>query len=175
MRKCIFSIFCVFALVSCSPKILSGKQDVSAFEQTAAIDSVQLRRIIDERMEAYFSSWMEKDAEQQSETVREVFSEPDSTGRQHVTERSTTVTSGRTRTTAQSNAAKAERTIQATDSVAVRDTSRVAELEEHKEQEIKGGSTWLPWYAYAAGLLVAVIIGIVLGVMGTRKWRSLCL
>lgn len=162
MRKCIFSIFCVFALVSCSPKILSGKQDISAFEQTAAIDSAQLRRIIDERMEAYFSSWMEKDAEQQSETVREVFSEPDSTGRQHVTERSTTRTSGRTRTTAQSSAGKAEQTIRVTDSLSVRDTSSVAELEEHQKQEIKSHTGWA-WYEYLAGLLVAAIIGLIIG------------
>ena len=168
MRKCIFSIFCVFALASCAPKIYSGVQDVSAFEQTAAIDSVQLRRIIEERVEAYVSRRLEQDAEMQSETVREVFSEPDSAGRQHVTERSTTVTSGRTRTTAQSSSAKAEQKIQVTDSLSVRDTSSVAEVEEHQEQEIKGRTGW-PWYAYAAGLLIAVLVGFLFGLLGRKK------
>lgn len=172
MRRCIFLIFCVFfALASCSPKVYSGVQEVRAFESTALSDSATLRRLVDERMEAYFERTMKKASELRQEIVRERLSDPDSSGRQYVLERSTTRSTARSSSVASSVSSRQEQIIQQTDSVAVRDSAVVAAVNEKRETVVKGNRAW-PWYAYVAGLLVAVVIGFVMGLRG-RKWRAL--
>lgn len=174
MRRCIFSFFCVFlALASCSPRVYSGEQDVRAFESTSKSDSVRFMRLVDARMEAYLAQHMERAAELQQEIVRESFSNPDSTGRQHITERSTMRSIARSHTSAGSVAAQGSRMSSETDSIAVRDTAVLSEMEERIEETLGDGrpARRMPWYVFLASLAGAVIVGFILGLRG-GKWIS---
>ena len=171
MRRCIFSFFCVFLVLgSCSPKVYSGAQDVQAFQSSAASDSTRLERLVDERVEARLSQYLERHAELEQETVSERLSAPDSAGRQYVEERSTTRSVARSKTTAGSFSEQIGQTVQQTDSVVVRDTAAVAEIQEHQEDSAgPARRPWMPWYVYVAGLVVAALIGLLLGIKLEKK------
>lgn len=173
MRQCIFSFFCVFALASCSPKIVSGVQEVRALETDSSRDSVAVARWVDERMSLWQERTVERTEDQQTETVREVFSAPDTAGRQWVVERSTTRTESGASTRAGSITKHEQQTAAHTDSVAVADTSRLeaAEIREEVEAKGKSGASWCPWYVYLSALLLAAICGFLLGSRG-NKWRT---
>lgn len=167
MRRCIFSFFCVFALASCSPKVYSGAQDVRAFESGRQTDSVSISRLVDSRLELYFEHHLKRAAELQQETVTERLSEPDSSGRQWVAERSTTRSVARSQTTAGGVSSQSARLVRQEDSTAVRDTASVAELETHEEASAAPARRRLPWYVCVGALLVALIVGFILGL-----WRG---
>lgn len=173
MRQCIFSFFCVFALASCSPKIVSGVQEVRALETDRSRDSVAVARWVDERMNLWQERTIERTEDEQTETVREVFSAPDTAGRQWVVERSTTRTESGASTRAGSITRHEQQTAAHTDSVAVADTSRLeaAEIREEIEAKGKSGASWMPWYVYLSALLLAAICGFLLGLRG-NKWRT---
>lgn len=168
MRRCIFSFFCVFALASCSPKVYSGAQDVRAYDSGRQTDSVSISRLVDSRLELYFEHRLERAAELQQETVTERLSEPDSSGRQWVAERSTTRSVARSQMTAGGVSSQSAQLVRQEDSTAVRDTASVAELETHEEACAAPARRWLPWYVYVGALLVALIVGFVLGLRRGR-------
>ena len=171
MRRCIFSFFCVFALASCSPKVYSGVRETRAFQIAAASDSVRVASLVDARMEAYFGHYLERAAELRQETVREAFSEPDSAGKQYVTERSTTRSVASSQMSAGSFAQQSGRTVTQTDSVAVRDSSAVLEIQESVE-ETKGAPQkrgWGNFFVYLIGLIAAVLLGLIIGVYCDRR------
>lgn len=168
MRRCIFSFFCVFALASCSPKVYSSAQDVRAFESGRQSDSVSLSRLVDSRLELYFEHHLERAAELQQETVTERLSDPDSTGRQWVEERSTTRSVARSQTTSGGVSSQSAQLIRQEDSTAVRDTASVSELETHEESSVTPARKWLPWYVYVGALLVALVLGFILGLRRGR-------
>jgi cobalamin biosynthesis Mg chelatase CobN len=163
----------VFALASCSPKIVSGVQEVRALETDRSRDSVAVARWVDERMNLWQERTVERTEDQQTETVREVFSAPDTAGRQWVVERSTTRSESGASTRAGSVTRKAQQTTERTDSVAVADTSRVeaAEIREEVEKKADSRVSFIPWYVYLSALLLAVICGFLLG-LRANKWRD---
>lgn len=170
MRRCIFSFFCVFfVLASCSPKILSGKQDVQAFQSSAASDSTRLERLVDERVEARLSQYLERHAELEQETVSERLSAPDSAGRQYVEERSTTRSVARSKTTAGSVSEQASRTVQQTDSVAVRDSAAVAEIQEHQEENAGTQKRTNRWQTFILCFAIGGLFGLFVGL---TLWRT---
>lgn len=173
MRKCIFSFFCVFALASCSPKIVSGVQEVRALETDRARDSVAVAHWIDERLSSWREQTVERTEENRTETVREIFSAPDTAGRQWVVERSTTRTEAGASTRAGSVTRQEHQAVERTDSVAVADTSRLeaAEIREEVEKRADSRAAFLPWYVYLSALLMAVICGFLLG-LRANKWRT---
>lgn len=175
MQRCIFSFFCVFfcALVSCSPKIISGRQEARAYESASLMDSLQLRRLIDTRMEAYFEHYLSRAAELRQETVREQLSAPDSAGRQYVSERSTTRSVARSQTSAGMISGQSGQTVELSDSSSVHDMAAAAEMEiyEEKSSAVDAPAKKMRWFFYALSLLGAVIIGFILGLRG-GKWIS---
>ena len=172
MRKCIFSFFCVFALASCSPKIASGVQEVRALDETRQLDSAALKRWIFEEMKEYVDSRFEREERSQTETVREVLSDPDTAGRQHVVERSTTRSVSGATTRAGSSAGRVRQLQERTDSVSVTDSSHVEEAEIYEEMDAGvARKPFIPWYVYVGAMIFAVIVGFILGAR-SRIWRA---
>ena len=136
MRKCIFLFSCVLALASCSPKIYSGVQDVRALDEARRRDSIAFERRMEARLQELVEQRFERIESQQTETVHEVYSAPDTSGHQYVVERSTTHTVAGSSTVASSYAAREQQLLEKTDSVAVADSSKVEQLEIHEEEEI---------------------------------------
>ena len=136
MRKCIFLFSCVLALASCSPKIYSGVQDVRAFDEARRRDIIAFERRMEARLQELVEQRFERIESQQTETVHEVYSAPDTSGRQYVVERSTTHTVAGSSTVASSHAAREQQLLEKTDSVAVADSSNVEQLEIHEEEEV---------------------------------------
>lgn len=172
MRKCIFSFFCVFALASCSPKIASGVQEVRALDETRQLDSTALRRWISDELKEYVDSRFEREESSQTETVREVLSDPDTAGRQYVVERSTTRSVSGASTRAGSSAGRVRQMEERTDSVAVADSSHAESAEIYEEVDTGvGGKPFMPWYVYIGAMVLAVIVGFILGAR-SRNWRD---
>lgn len=170
MRKCIFFFFCVLALASCSPKIYSGVQDVRALEEARRRDSIALERRMEARLQEIVEQRIERTESQQTETVREVYSAPDTAGRQYVVERSTTHTASGSSTVASSHAAREQQLLEKTDSVAVADSSSVEQLEIHEEEEVAPAlaARRSRWYLYIIGLVAALLAGVALGIKAGR-------
>ena len=165
MRKCIFSFFCVLALAACSPKTFSGVQEARASAHAQLYDSAAVSRWVNASLQEYIDKHFERIERIQTETVREVLSAPDSTGLQHVVERSTTHTVTGARTHAASSIQKNQQMQERTDSVAVADSVRTesAELREEFSEQPAKRAPWLPWYVYVGGLVAALMCGLYLG------------
>ena len=165
MRKCIFSFFCVLALAACSPKTFSGVQEARASAHAQLYDSAAVSRWVNASLQEYIDKHFERIENIQTETVREVLSAPDSTGLQHVVERSTTHTVSGARTQAGSSSQKTQQLQERTDSVAVADSVRTEEAEIYEEIEEAPAkrAAWLPWYVYVGGLVAALLCGLYLG------------
>ena len=152
---------CLFALAACSPRNFSGGQVARAFSHEAAVDSAAFRSLVDrmvhEELQKQFDirEWMEMT------TVRETLSAPDSSGRQYVTERTTTTQSGRKEASATITQAKEERVLEQADSTVLHasDSTLLKEEEKTFERLVKG---WMPWYIYVAALVGAIVIGLFL-------------
>ena len=170
MRKCIFFFFCVLALASCSPKIYSGVQDVRALEEARRRDSIALERRMEARLQELVEQRIERIESQQTETVHEVYSAPDTAGRQYVVERSTTHTTSGSSTVASSHAVREQQLLEKTDSVAVADSSNVEQLEIHEEEEVAPAPSARRsrWYIYIIGLVAALLAGVALGIKAGR-------
>ncbi len=170
MRKCIFFFFCVFALISCSPKIYSGVQDVRALEEARRRDSIAFERRMEARLQELVEQRFERIESQQTETVHEVFSAPDTSGRQYVVERSTTHTVAGSSTVASSVSAREQQLLEKTDSVAITDSAKVDLTEIHEEEEVAPAPSARRsrWYIYIIGLVAALLAGVALGIKAGR-------
>lgn len=137
MRKCIFSFFCVLALAACSPKTFSGVQEARASAHTQITDSTAVSSWVRASIQEYIDEHFERVESLRTETVREILSAPDSSGRQHVVERSTTHTVSGAHTQAGTSAQTIQQLEERRDSVAVADSlgTESAEIRE----EIKSG------------------------------------
>lgn len=173
MRKCIFFFFCVLALASCSPKTFSGVQDVRALQEARRRDSIAFERRMEVLLRELVDQRFERIESQQSETVHEVYSAPDTAGRQYVVERSTTHTVAGSSTVASSHSAREQQLLEKTDSVAVADSSNVEQLEIHEEEEVAPApaARRSRLYLYIIGLVAALVCGVVLGVRAGRATR----
>lgn len=167
MRKCIFSFFCVLALAACSPKTYSGVQEARASAHTQIADSSAVSSWVRASIREYIDEHFERVETLRTETVREVLSAPDSTGRQHVVKRSTTHTVSGAHTQAGTSAQTIQQRKELRDSVAVADSIRTESAE--IREEIKSVpsrdqvGTKLKWRAYVFGALILMMLGFYLG------------
>lgn len=161
MYRCLY--FCVFVslLASCSPRLFSREQVSREFRHDEESDSVSLQRLVDKNVREQLQHQLELSEWIDQVTVRERLSDPDTAGRQHVTERTTTTMSRHTSAAAGTSVLKEEHLREQTDSTHAKreDSSLLKEEEERVTGEVKG---WMPWYVYVAALLVAGIVGLIL-------------
>jgi len=138
--------------------------------QAETYDSTYLRRYIDRLVQEDLQKRLDIQEWSQLVSVRELLSAPDSAGVQHVTERTTTTSSHHSQTSAGSSWAKNEETVAQLDSGKTQSSSSAILHEEKKEKtgEVKG---WMPWYMYIAGLICAVVVGIVIALYGKKWWK----
>ena len=103
-------------------------------------------------------------------SVKEVLSDPDSTGAQHVKERVTTTTTHHSEASANSSKETQVEVQQQTDSTQVQESSSVIFKEEEKtfNEDVKG---WVPWYVIVTALLGAAVVGFIWGIR-KKKWLT---
>ena len=171
MRRYFQSFFvCAFVLAACSPRYYHGEQVARTLSQAETYDSTYLRRYIDRLVQEELQKRLDIQEWSQLVSVTELLSDPDSAGVQHVTERTTTTASHHSQTSAGSSWAKSEGTVAQLDSGKTQSSSSAILHEEKEEKtgEVKG---WMSWYMYIAGLICAVIVGIVIALYGKKWWH----
>jgi hypothetical protein len=167
MRKCIFSFFCVLALAACSPKTYSGVQEARASAHAQLYDSTAVSSWVRASIQEFIDEHFERVETLRTETVREILSAPDSAGRQHVVERSTTHTVSGAHTQAGTSTQTIQQREELRDSVAVADSIRTESAE--IREEIQSGpsrdqvGTKLKWRAYLFCALALMLLGFYLG------------
>lgn len=164
----LYSFFvCILVLAACSPRNFSGEQVARTYNQSQQLDTSSFHHLVDKLVHEEVQKFMDVHEITDMTSVNEVFSAPDSTGKQHVTERTTTKLRKRSDTSAGAMQKKEEQIQEQQDSTAFHSSEITAMTEERKEVkgEVKG---WCPWYIYVAAL-VAVVIGFCLAVR-KKKW-----
>lgn len=172
MRRCIILFFvCLSAIAACSPRHYHGEQTAVALTQQQSLESSSMQKWMEQYMHQVLQEWKSMQSWTDQVSVKEVLSDPDSTGAQHVKERVTTTTTHHSEASAGSSKETLAELQQQTDSTQVQGSSSVAYTEEKKvvDGKVEGP---LPWYVYAAALLGAVIVGFVLY---ARKGKWFCL
>ena len=158
-------------LAACSPKQFSGERVARASVSTVSSDSTALHRWLDQAVRESMEQHMQTVVDFESVTVRETLSDPDSTGAQHVTERSTNRVRGGSVTSYGASYERDESKVEEEDSTAVSSARSEAVREEH--EKIRGSvSGWMPWYVYVICLAGAAVIGFVLAMHGKKWWNS---
>lgn len=170
MRR-LFS-FCVFfcVLAACSSLRYSGEQTAKTVSMDLSADSASFRRLVDQVVHEELQHRLDIREWTEQTTVEETFSEPDSTGAQHVTKRSTTTFSKRSKTSAESTQGKDEKYQEQADSV--RRHSTVSYIEKEEENKVLAeAKRFVPWYVWPVLLVGDMILGLW---MARRKgWISI--
>lgn len=169
MRRLYSFFVCLLVLAACSPRFYQREQVARTFSQDETMDSASFRRLIDRVVHDELQKQLDIREWMQAVTVNEKLSKPDSTGAQHVTERTTTTFSGGKETSSVVAHTKDEKNQERVDSTSVHAATSVMEKE---EETIVAGKVegWMPWYVYAAALVAAVIVGFVVAVR-SGKWH----
>ena len=163
----LYSFFvCSVVLAACSPRNFSGEQVARTFDQEQQLDSSTMHHLVDQLVHEEIQKYIDIRELTDMTSVNEVFSEPDSTGKQHVKERTTTTISKRSQTSAGSTQKVEEQIHEEVDSTARHSSEITAITEEEKlvRGEVKG---WLPWYIYVAALVAALVVG-----FGFYVWKK---
>ena len=169
MRR-LFSFFvCLCLWAACSPRYYHGEQASKAFSQAQSFDSASFQKMIDRVVHDELQKQLSIHEWAEQTTVNEKLSQPDSTGAQHVTERTTTTLSKRSETSASTSHTKDEKHQEKVDSTRTKTNDSIEIKQEEKTVDAKVEG-WMPWYVYAAGLLVAIIIGVVLALKGRKAF-----
>lgn len=155
-------VFVFVALAACSPSYFSGGQVARAVSQETYTDSSSFHRLVDRIVSEELQKKLEVREWEETVNVTETLSQPDSTGKQHVTERTTARISRRKDTSAGVTQTKDEVLQERTDSTHKTDmsSSMLKEEERYMQKENNG---FMPWYVYVAALVGAVIVGFILG------------
>ena len=164
MRRYVYSIFvCLLVLAACSPR-LCREQTSRTHLQEHSSDSLAVTKHTESTTSEDSQSRLEKHEIFDRITTWEQLSKPDSTGAQYVTVRGTSTTHSASSVRHKSSASKQEKQLEQEDSTNVSSSS--SELEKEEEKSVAPAdnkkSSW-PWYVYVASMLVAFIIGLVLG------------
>ncbi len=155
MRRCIFFVFCVFFfLPSCSPKHYIGERTGRAFQQSVLADSSSVSRWLQATVSQLVSESMEKVEHTESEEVREIYSEPDSTGAQYVLQRDVIRHSSQTQITSGRTEDVRTETAESSDSLALHNSVTIGEEMTAESAELVRKRP-LPWWMFA-GMLAAV-------------------
>ena len=146
MRRCILLFFCV-SVAACSPKHFTGERTVQSTQHSVMADSASVSRWLRETVSQIMTEQTETMATTETETVREIFSAPDTSGVQYVVERDVTrqtakskTSTGRKASTAAEKEEKADslQTVQADVDI----TSTASETVQMKKRRP------FPWWCY---------------------------
>ena len=162
MRRYISLFFvCLSAIAACSPRYYHGEQSAVALTQEQSSENSYLQKWTEQYVQQALQEWKSMQEWTDQVSVREVLSDPDSTGAQHVKERVTTTTTHHSEASAGSSRETQTQVKQQTDSTEVKEACSVIYKEE--EKVVKGKvDGFLPWYVYLAAIIAAVVIGFVL-------------
>ena len=80
----------MLVLAACSPRNFSGEQVARTYNQSQQLDTSSFHHLVDKLVHEEVQKFMDVHELTDMTSVNEVFSAPDSTGKQHVTERTTT-------------------------------------------------------------------------------------
>ena len=169
MNRVVLLIVLVFGAVSCGTtrRLVSG-QESGAFSVSALADTSALTLRIDELVGRRMSESVGRLLSQEVTITRELLSDPDSAGRQHVVERTvasfnTRISEDEARTVADS-AATAIRKDSTAVAVSVSETSAVSDThnEEHAEPQASSLGDALRWMV--VGIFMAAVAAVLIKV-----------
>jgi hypothetical protein len=162
MRRYFITFFvCLLALAACSPRVFHGEQVARALIQEQDSEKMSMQKWMEQYMHQVLQEWKNMQEWTDQISVKEVLSDPDSTGAQHVKERVTTTTTHHSEASSGSSKETKTEIQQQTDSTQLKESSSAIFKEE--EQVVDGKvDGFFPWYVYAAALLAAVVVGFVL-------------
>ena len=157
----------MLVLAACSTLKYSGEQTARTVSHDQAVDSAAYKRMIDQIVHEELQKWVDTKEWIQQTTVTERLSAPDSSGTQHVTDRTTTTLSRHSETSAGASQTKEDKIQERVDSTDIR-TSDSIEIQEEKKASmaVKGR---MPWYVYVVSLLGAALLGFVMGLFIKKK------
>lgn len=169
MNRVVLLIVLVFGVVSCgTTRHLVSGQESGAFAASALADTSALTLRIDELVGRRMSESVGRLLSQEVTITRELLSDPDSAGRQHVVERtvasfSTKISEDETRMTADTTA-KTARKDSTTVSAAVSVSASVTDMhnEEHAEPQVSGLGDALRWIV--VGIFLAAVAAVLIKV-----------
>lgn len=161
MSRFIYLFMCVFVLAACSQRLYQREQVARTFNQETAIDSTSVRAMVDRLVHDEIQKQLDIQESIEVTSVKEVMSSPDSSGSQHVVERTTTTQTTHKTTSAISHRSKEEKTQEVVDSSRVSMSDSTMEKEEKKDVAGKV-NRFSPWYIYAISMAVAVFVGFIL-------------
>lgn len=168
----LYSFFvCISVLAACSPRNFSGEQVARTYDHQQQLDTSSVHHLVDRMVQEELQKYLDIRELTEVTRVNEVFSDPDSTGQQHLKERTTTTMSKRSKTSAGATQKKEEQIHEQADSTTHHASEVTAITEEEKKVSGKVDG-WFPWYVYAAAIVAAVVIGYILYKRG-KKWFSL--
>lgn len=171
MRRCIVYLCVFLALTACSPKSISGERAVRTSSTIERVDSSSLKSWLEKAVRETMNQHLRKDVGFESVTVVETLSAPDSSGSQHVTSKATTRSKGRSVITSGAEVVRDESIAEKKDSSSTSSVTGEAFIED-KSKMSGNVSGWMPWYVYLAGLVGALLVGLVLAVRG-NKWSKM--
>ena len=157
----------MLALAACSPKLYRGEHVAKASVQENSVDSSAVSIGRESSAVENVSSSVDTDSWTTQITVTEKFSAPDSTGRQFMTERTTTAATKHDTSSSKLAQEKSTDNREHIDSTVVSSHSQDIEQEEETKIESKA-RRGVPWYVYAIVLAVGFGAGIAIGVK--IKW-----
>lgn len=164
--QCRYLFLCV-ALSACSPLHYYGERVTGTYTQQAVVDSVSLQRMMDRVVHEEIAKQLNVRNWSDGTEVKEIYSAPDSVGRQYLMERTTSTGSTHTETTASSSHRKDEQIQEKVDSSGHKTSEYIEIKQEERKTEAKADG-WSPW-RYLPVLLVVLVLGFLLG-MRSRKW-----
>ena len=161
MRRNFISFFvCFFALAACSPRMYHGEQVARASTDVEKTDSSHLQQIVDRMVQEEVQKQLNLQEWIEQTQVREVLSDPDSSGRQHVTERTTTTTTKHSQASANTTQVKNEQVKEQKDSTAINLEKDSSFIEKREEFDAKG-KAGPPWYLYVVALIGVAIVAFI--------------
>ena len=143
---------------ACSPKHYSGERTAVSTQRSVLADSTSVSRWLRESLSRVMWEQIESTADSESETIREVFSEPDSSGVQYVVQREVIRQSGRSETRTGRKAESEQKLEEVSDSVRTVDQEGQAEQIRTESVEMKTRRA-VPWWVFLLG--IAAISGAV--------------
>ena len=169
-RNFISFFVCLFALAACSPRLYHGEQVARASTNVEDVDSSHLQQLVDKVVQEEVQKQLSLQEWTEQTQVREVLSSPDSSGKQHVTERTTTTTSKHSQASAQTSHVKNEQVKEQKDSTSFTQETSSSFIEkiEVTDAKVKGSLPWY-WYVVLVAIIGAAIVGFYLGVR-KKKW-----
>ena len=157
-------------MAACSPRNFSGEQVARTYEQEHHVDGTYVQHMVDSMLRQELQKYVDIHEVTEVRSLNEVYSAPDSTGQQHVKERTKTTMTKRSETSAGSTQVTEVKIQQQVDST-VSHASQITAITEDEKRVNGKVEGWLPWYVYVAALVVAVIIGFILYRKGKKSFK----